>query len=325
MQGEKDIQFGALKIFTAVAEADTLTDAARKLGITQSAVSQAIAQLERTTSTQLVVRRSRPIKLTPGGQVLREHAEQILAGTRRMLAAVQTAAAGGLKRLRIGCIDSFGDAAALHLIDRVETLAVQLSLQTGFTAPLSQAFLQRDLDVLITSDPLEDHPELDRHPILRDPFLILAPAELCGDADPDAAQLARSLPFVRYTRRSRLGALGELITRRLGIEPRTRYELDSTQTLLRCVKSGQAWAITTALCIARYPALLEGVRIVALANSANARYLSVLARRDELGAVPETVAGICREIFDLELRPRIAGLAPFLGGQARAIDELPVI
>ena len=93
---DKGIQFGALRIFVAVGEAETLTDAAQRLGITQSAVSQAIAQLERTTACQLVVRRSRPIRLTPAGEQLREHAAEILAGTRRMLAAVQSAGGRGL-------------------------------------------------------------------------------------------------------------------------------------------------------------------------------------------------------------------------------------
>ncbi len=325
MQYEKDIQIGALKIFAAVAEAETLTHAAHSLGITQSAVSQAIAQLEQTTTTQLVVRRSRPIKLTPSGMVLKKHATEILASTRRMVAAVQSAADSGLPRLRMGFIDSFGDAAAPYLMHRLEKLAVELSLQMGFMAPLSQAFLNRDLDILITSDPVDDHPELDRHAILRDPFVMLAAERHCEDGDADPADLAKRVPFVRYTRRSRLGILTDLVTRRMNIEPHSRYELDSTQTLLRFVQAGHGWAIATGLCIAQHQSLLEGVRVMPLANSANARYLSVLARHNELGSIPEKVAVACRAICEQEIIPGVLDGVPWLQGHMRAIDELPII
>ena len=77
----------------AAAESETLTSAAQRLGITQSAVSQAIAQLEGLVATELMVRRSRPIQLTPAGEVLKEHADQLLIITKRMLQDVAVAAA----------------------------------------------------------------------------------------------------------------------------------------------------------------------------------------------------------------------------------------
>ena len=81
MKTHKNIEICALRVFSAVAEAETLTQAAERLGITQSAVSQTIKQLESQTETQLVVTRSRPIKLTPSGQVLRDYAFQIINDT----------------------------------------------------------------------------------------------------------------------------------------------------------------------------------------------------------------------------------------------------
>ena len=48
------LDIGALKIFAAISEAETLTQAAERLGITQSAVSQTLKQIELQTETQLV-------------------------------------------------------------------------------------------------------------------------------------------------------------------------------------------------------------------------------------------------------------------------------
>ena len=116
MAHERDIQLGALRIFATAAESETLTSAAKKLGVTQSAVSQAIAQLEILAATELVARRSRPIRLTPAGKVLKEHADHILASTRRMLNDVARAA-GQPPRLAIGVIDSFADVAGQKLME----------------------------------------------------------------------------------------------------------------------------------------------------------------------------------------------------------------
>ena len=97
----------ALRIFAAVSETETLTQAAERLGITQSAVSQTIKQLEIQTHTQLVDTRSRPVRLTPSGQVLKDYALQIIDDTKRMLADVRLTAKGGTLPLNIGMVDSF--------------------------------------------------------------------------------------------------------------------------------------------------------------------------------------------------------------------------
>lgn len=325
MAQDREIQFGALRIFVAVAESETLTGAARKLGVTQSAVSQAISQLETLAKTSLVARRSKPIRLTPAGEVMKEHAQRILKDTRRMLQEVATAATGDLPRLTIGIVDSFADAAGQELMERIAEITPQLSLQTGLAMPLSKALLDGDLDILISSDPLEDHPELECHPLLRDPFVLLVAESLCAADEATPEKLSATQPFIRYTRQSRLGKLTDLVMRRVGVEPETRFELDSTRTLVKTVHAGKGWAVATSLCLAQHTDLLEGVHMAPLAKGANARYLCLLARRDELGDTPTRIAAICREIYRDDVLQRVLQLMPWLQDQATAIDEAPAI
>ena len=238
-----------------------------------------------------------------------------------MLQEVATAATGDLPRLRIGSIDSFADAAGRELLERIAPMTPQLSLQTGLAMPLSDALLEGELDILISSDPLDDHPELECHPLLRDPFVLLVAESLCAADD----AVPEKQPFVRYARQSRLGKLTDLVMRRLGVEPETRYELDSTRTLVKTVQAGKGWAVATSLCLAQHPDLLQGVRLAPLANSGNARYLCLLARRDELGDMPANIATICREIYASDVLPKMLELMPWLQGQAAAISESPAI
>lgn len=71
-----DINFELYKVFYHAATAASFSEAAKKLYITQSAVSQAIAGLEEKTGCTLFIRKSRSIKLTSEGDVLLKHIEQ---------------------------------------------------------------------------------------------------------------------------------------------------------------------------------------------------------------------------------------------------------
>ena len=71
-----DISFELYKIFYHTAKAASFSGAARKLFISQSAVSQAIGNLEDKLGSRLFVRKARSIRLTAEGEVLFKHVEQ---------------------------------------------------------------------------------------------------------------------------------------------------------------------------------------------------------------------------------------------------------
>ena len=59
------VNLWTLRVFLEVVETRSMTDAARRLGITQSAVSQAVHKLEAELGTALLHPRQRPATLTP--------------------------------------------------------------------------------------------------------------------------------------------------------------------------------------------------------------------------------------------------------------------
>ena len=67
-----------LKVFMAVAENGSFTIAAKALGITQPAVSQNIAELERNMGAELFTRGRGAVTLTAAGITFKEYAEKIL-------------------------------------------------------------------------------------------------------------------------------------------------------------------------------------------------------------------------------------------------------
>lgn len=73
-----------LEILEAVEQAGTFTGAAKKLHLTQSAVSHAVAELEQQTQTSLFDRYPRGVRLTPCGAALLAEARPILSACRSL-------------------------------------------------------------------------------------------------------------------------------------------------------------------------------------------------------------------------------------------------
>jgi len=76
---ECQVELRHLRYFVAVAEAGSLTVAARELHTSQPSLSRQIRDLEDEVGTQLLTRSARGIELTPAGQAFLEHARSALS------------------------------------------------------------------------------------------------------------------------------------------------------------------------------------------------------------------------------------------------------
>ncbi|WP_316155125.1 LysR family transcriptional regulator [Cupriavidus sp. BIC8F] len=106
-----------LSIFVRIAELRSLSAAARELGISPSAVSKSLAQLEEHLGLLLVKRTTRSLTLTDGGRIIFERANNILADLEFTLdAARQSQAPQG--HLRLTCSMAFGSTQLTPLVGR---------------------------------------------------------------------------------------------------------------------------------------------------------------------------------------------------------------
>jgi len=100
--------FGALPIFVAVIESGGFSSAARKLGISKSAVSKRITQLEHTLGVRLLHRTTRRLSLTEAGERYFEYATRAVASAADAEDAVAQLQGKPQGRLRIHTLMSFG-------------------------------------------------------------------------------------------------------------------------------------------------------------------------------------------------------------------------
>ena len=91
-----------LRAFVAVADEGSFSAAARRLHVSQSALSQTIRSLERQLGLRLLERHSAGVTVTDAGDLLLREARALLAQHDRVLAAVAGQAAAGPATLRVG-------------------------------------------------------------------------------------------------------------------------------------------------------------------------------------------------------------------------------
>jgi DNA-binding transcriptional LysR family regulator len=93
-----DVEPAQLRALIAVIEHGTFTDAAIALGVSQAAVSRAVARLEWTLGVRLLRRTSREVALTTAGARVLPHARQLLHDLDRLVSDARS----GQDRVRIG-------------------------------------------------------------------------------------------------------------------------------------------------------------------------------------------------------------------------------
>lgn len=81
-----------LRIFLTVARCGSISEAARRLYVSHSTVSRAVAALEEELGAELFVRSNRSCTLTPAGTVLRGEAEKLLTAFEETAEKVRAAA-----------------------------------------------------------------------------------------------------------------------------------------------------------------------------------------------------------------------------------------
>jgi DNA-binding transcriptional LysR family regulator len=164
--------------FRAVAHRRSFSRAAEELALTQPAVSQQVAALEREVGAQLIDRRPGGLQLTAAGEVLLAHADAI--ADRLALAATQLDEVVAAERatLRIGAFPTALAALVPAAVARVREQAPQavVSVHEGTSADLADAVASGDLHLAIdfqdAARPRREDPRVERRDLLQEGFLV---------------------------------------------------------------------------------------------------------------------------------------------------------
>jgi DNA-binding transcriptional LysR family regulator len=310
---KRNLDLQVLEVFVHVCRTGNMTEAGRILGMTQSAVSHVIRQMEDDLGVRLVDRAMRPLALTTTGNLLRMHAERLLADADRMLAEVRGSGQGILPAIGIGFVNSFATTVGPQLVREIQQFASQVSVLAGHSPMLREVLLKRYVDLVISSDEFDDLEGFERHRILCEPFvLLLSKSAAKKYKDVSLQELAEELPFIRSSTRSASGAQIARHLRRIRMEIPSSLEFDTSDAIIAMVAANVGWAITTPLCLLQGQARKTSVVALPLPGPGLSRSLTVVARRGELSDLPSRVAGLACDLLSQHRDHDIKALAPFL-------------
>ena len=146
-----------LETLVAIRDGGSLIEASERLHVTQSALSHQLRELEERLGTQLLNRRTRPLRFTTAGLRVLALADDVLPRMRAAERELRKLAAGrtGRLHLAIECHSCFQWLMPALDVFREQWPEVVLDLSAAFSFAPLPALVRGDLDLVITSDPIK--------------------------------------------------------------------------------------------------------------------------------------------------------------------------
>ncbi|MFD8163354.1 hydrogen peroxide-inducible genes activator [Streptomyces malaysiensis] len=167
-----------LRAFAAVAEQLHFRDAAAAIGMSQPALSGAVAALEEALGVQLLERTTRKVLLSPAGERLAIRARRVLEAVGELLEEAEAARAPFTGVLRLGVIPTVAPyllPTVLRLVhDRYPRLDFQVHEEQ--TASLLDGLAHGRLDLLLLAVPL-GAPGVVEMPLFDEDFVLVTPRD----------------------------------------------------------------------------------------------------------------------------------------------------
>jgi len=251
-----------LKLLSAVAEAGTITEASRRLHLTQSALSHQLRDAEEKLGTALFLRLGKRMVLTPAG-------EKLLASARKVLDELETAerhieglngGTRGVIRVSTECYTCYHWLPAVLKKFGPKYPDVEVKIVLEATADPIAALLDGRLDVAVTSCPARNR-SLRVTPTCEDEMLIvMSPSHrLAGSTHVQPRDLEGQTVFCYPPKEE--STLVVKVLRPAKVEPARIIAVPLTESIVDMASAGMGVALLAQWAVRQYVA---SERIVAL-------------------------------------------------------------
>jgi LysR family transcriptional regulator for metE and metH len=245
------IELRHLRTLLSLQETGSVSQAAERLHLTQSAVSHQLKALEEYFECPLFIRKSHPLRLTSAGQRLLELATIILPqveAAERDLVCMADGRAGRL-HIAVECHSCFQWLLPSMDAFRNRWPEIEMDLSLGFNFEPLPALQRGNIDLVVTSDPL-DLPDISYDPLFQfQGMLVTAPHHpLNTKTWVEPADLKDEVLITYPVERNRLSIYTHFLDP-AGVEPAAQRTAELTLMILQLVASNRGvtvlpnWAI----------------------------------------------------------------------------------
>lgn len=169
-----DLSIRQLEYLVAVADTSTWALAAEAVGVSPSALSQGLSELERRVGVPLFDRDGRRRVLRPSADIVLHHARQVVALTGDLSRWAQRTKAADEGSIRVGMIDI---AATHHFPEELQAFRAQhpdlsFHLRVSPSRPLFEMLVNGDLDLAVCVETSEPFPGIVTQPLLEEELAV---------------------------------------------------------------------------------------------------------------------------------------------------------
>lgn len=176
-----------VSLFLVITETRSLTQAAKRLGISAMAVSRRLASLEQELGTRLLQRTTRSVSLTQEGMEFLPYARALIEAEAGARALFSPSARGAAGLLRVTAPSGFGRRHILPLVSELLADNPELSIDLQFSEDVID-IVGKGFDVAIRIAPLKDSTLIARK-IADNPRIVCAsPEYLRAKGKPDTVE-----------------------------------------------------------------------------------------------------------------------------------------
>lgn len=173
----RDLNFNHLRYFWAVAHEGSLTRAAARMALSQSALSVQIQKLEHQMGHKLFERVGRRLELTEAGQIALDYADTVFDAGRELLSTLQGRPLASRQVLRVGALTTLSRNFQLEFLrPLVGRTDVELIVRSGTMRDLLVQLEAHAIDVVLANSPAPR----DARSSLRNHLLNQQPVSLVG-------------------------------------------------------------------------------------------------------------------------------------------------
>ncbi len=229
----RDLNFNHLRYFWTVAHAGSLTAAAARMNLSQSALSVQIQKLEQQMGHPLFDRVGRRLELTEAGQIALDYADTVFEAGRELMSTLEGRPLDRRQVLRVGALTTLSRNFQLEFLRPLVGRAdVELIVRSGTMRDLLAQLEAHAVDVVLANSAVER----DARSAVRNHLLDQQPVSLVGRPQPGGRAFRfpddlRSVPVLLPSLDSEIRLAFDRVLERAGIRPIILAEVDDMAML----------------------------------------------------------------------------------------------
>jgi len=321
-RNKPELTLRGLRAFIVVEETGSVSEGAKLIGGSSSGISQQISTLEQAIGTQLFDRQSRPLRLTPAGQMVNQKAREILEAIDSIQINLLQNNLVDFPKLDLAIVDDLDTSLTPILVGKLQRRFRNcfVNAYSGRSDTIVEQLQERKVDIAISASVPDNVHNFNSIQILREQYILVAAKGLIRK-DEEIKQQMLNAPFIQYSEAIPMGRRISQHLKRSRFVVSNKYALEASRSVVAMVAQSDGWAITTPLNLLDAERFIPQIDVMPIPFPAFSRSIYLLTRTSELGQLSDRLAEDCRQIIESQVISRFSKFVPRMKNTIEIIRE----